>query len=373
MVRAVPDVPGAARRTCSTTCSTARAATCRTRGSCSTGRPRCSTTTSRCGPRPRPRCAALAARRPAAGRAVDDPHGRVHGLGRDHRARPAARHRARATELGGAMPRRLPPRHVRPRRADAADPAPRRARARGGVARRARRRSTRPRSGGRRPTARAVRAEYLYGSYSNGRDLPDDAKQLVARARGYEVELGAGALPGGGMLLMNGTDHQLPQPWLGRVVAEANDDAGRLPVRGHVAPRVPARRSRPTASPTWRGELRSGARANVLMGVASNRVDVHQACAAAERALERARRAAVARCCSPPDRLSRTRCSTSAWRHLVLNSAHDSSCACSADEVVDAVRVRYQEARQIGDGARPRGAAHARDRRRRRRRRRPSS
>jgi hypothetical protein len=24
------------------------------------------------------------------------------------------------------------------------------------------------------------------------------------------------------MLLMNGTDHQMPQPWLGRAVAEAN-------------------------------------------------------------------------------------------------------------------------------------------------------
>ena len=35
------------------------------------------------------------------------------------------------------------------------------------------------------------------------------------------------------------------------------------------------------------GELRSGARANLLMGVASNRVDVHRACAAAERALEK--------------------------------------------------------------------------------------
>ena len=38
--------------------------------------------------------------------------------------------------------------------------------------------------------------------------------------------------------------------------------------------------------PVWRGELRSGARANVLMGVASNRVDVKQLAARAERALE---------------------------------------------------------------------------------------
>ena len=69
------------------------------------------------------------------------------------------------------------------------------------------------------PDGSRVRAEYLYGSYSNGRDLPDDAKALVTRAHGYEIELGEARLPGGGMLLMNGTDHQLPQPWLGRVVA----------------------------------------------------------------------------------------------------------------------------------------------------------
>ena len=35
---------------------------------------------------------------------------------------------------------------------------------------------------------------------------------------------------------------------------------------------------------------------------------------------------------------------------MVRNSAHDSICACSADEVVDAVLHRYAEARQIGEG-----------------------
>ncbi len=40
------------------------------------------------------------------------------------------------------------------------------------------------------PDGSRVRAEYLYGSYSNGRDLPDDPNGLVARARGYELELG---------------------------------------------------------------------------------------------------------------------------------------------------------------------------------------
>src|SRR3954449_260372 len=197
------------------------------------------------------------------------------------------------------------------------------------------------------PDGTRVRAEYLYGSYSNGRDLPDDAKQLVARAHGYELELGDAKLPGGGMLLMNGTDHQAPQPWLGRVVAEANavQDDYRFVVTS--LPEYLA--DQPSAGlRTWTGELRSGARANVLMGVASNRVDIHQACAAAERAIER-RAEPLAALLLPADAYP-GRLLDIAWRLLVLNSAHDSSCACSADEVVDAVMVRYEEARQIGDG-----------------------
>ena len=197
------------------------------------------------------------------------------------------------------------------------------------------------------PDGSRVRAEYLYGSYSNGRDLPDDAKQLVARAHGYELELGDVRLPDGGLLLMNGTDHQAPQPWLGRVVAEANavQDDYRFVVTS--LPEYLA--DQPTAGlATWTGELRSGARANVLMGVASNRVDVHQVCAAAERAIER-RAEPMSALLAPADRYPHALLDI-AWRQLVLNSAHDSSCACSADEVVDAVVVRYQEARQIGDG-----------------------
>ena len=35
---------------------------------------------------------------------------------------------------------------------------------------------------------------------------------------------------------------------------------------------------------------------------------------------------------------------------MVRNSAHDSICACSVDDVVDAVLHRYAEARTIADG-----------------------
>jgi alpha-mannosidase len=196
------------------------------------------------------------------------------------------------------------------------------------------------------PDGSAVRAEYLYGSYSNGRDLPDDAKQLVARARSYELELGPARLPGGSMLLMNGTDHQMPQRWLGRVVAEANEIQDDYHFVVTSLPEYVVEQPTKGLS-TVRGELRSGARANVLMGVASNRVDVHQACAIAERALER-RAEPLSALLLPADRYPDALLGI-AWRQLVLNSAHDSSCACSDDEVVDQVMVRYREARQIGD------------------------
>ena len=130
----------------------------------------------------------------------------------------------------------------------------------------------------------AVRAEYMPQGYGNGSALPDDAKAFVRAVSAFAYLWGD--LLAGPVLWMNGTDHQLPQPWLGRVVAEANAIQTDLDLR--VTSLAEHLAAAPTDGlPTWRGELRSGARANLLMGVASNRLDVKQAAARAERALER--------------------------------------------------------------------------------------
>jgi hypothetical protein len=134
------------------------------------------------------------------------------------------------------------------------------------------------------PDGSVVRAEYLPEGYGNGAALPDDAKALVEQLDRFVESYGEMLV--GPILWMQGTDHQEPRPWLGHVVAEANEiqDRYRLRIAGlaeHVA-------AAPTEGlPRWRGELRSGARANLLMGVGSNRVDVKQAAAAVERGLER--------------------------------------------------------------------------------------
>ncbi len=200
------------------------------------------------------------------------------------------------------------------------------------------------------PDGSAVRAEYLVKGYGNGAAIPDDAKALLRRIATHEAEVASFLLDaedGGGLLFMNGTDHQVPQPWLGRVVAEANalQDDYEL----EVTSLAEYLSSAPTRGlPAWEGELRSGARANLLMGVASNRVDVKQAAARTERALEQMAEPLCALFAPPghwPDRLLDL-----AWREVIRNAAHDSICACSADEVGAAVLHRFAEASQIADG-----------------------
>jgi hypothetical protein len=102
------------------------------------------------------------------------------------------------------------------------------------------------------------------------------------------------------------------------------------------------------ALPRWRGELRSSARANLLMGVTSNRVDVKQAAARTERNLERRAEPLCALFLAParwPGALIDL-----AWTEVVRNSAHDSICACSIDQVGAAVLHRFAEADEIACG-----------------------
>jgi len=199
------------------------------------------------------------------------------------------------------------------------------------------------------PDGSTVRAEYLPLGYGNGALVPDDAKALLRRIGEFEEE--HGDLLVGPILWMNGTDHLMPQPWLGRVVAEAQAlaAAGEADLDLRVCSLAEHLAAAPTDGlPTWTGELRSGARANLLVGVASNRVDVKQAAARAERALERLAEPLSA-LFLPAEAWPATLLDA-AWLEVIRNSAHDSICACSADPVVDAVLHRFAEATQIAHG-----------------------
>jgi mannosylglycerate hydrolase len=202
------------------------------------------------------------------------------------------------------------------------------------------------------PDGSTVRAEYLPVGYGNGAALPGDAKALVRRTEDLVKEVEPFLIDG--LLCMNGSDHLFPQPWLGRVVAEANELQDQLDFEITSLPAYLA--SAPAHGlERWNGELRSGFRSNMLMGVTSNRVDVKRMGAWAERALERQAEPLAALfqdAAEWPARLL-----SLAWKEMVRNSAHDSICACSIDDVVDAVLHRYAEARAIATGLTERAVA----------------
>ena len=194
----------------------------------------------------------------------------------------------------------------------------------------------------RSPDGTEVRAEYLAGGYFNGSNMPDDVDELATR-----IELFAalqGPLVGDRILWMAGMDHEVPPAHLPDVVAGLDrrwaTEGGGVRI-GPLADYLADAPSHDGELPVLEGELRSSARANLLMGVASNRVDVKVAAAAAERSLERL--------AEPLDTLWQVDrrwapLLEQAWLDVVRNAAHDSICACSHDEVVDAVLHRYAEA-----------------------------
>ncbi|MCK4177880.1 glycoside hydrolase family 38 N-terminal domain-containing protein [Aciditerrimonas ferrireducens] len=196
------------------------------------------------------------------------------------------------------------------------------------------------------PDGSRVRAEYLPLGYANGAALPEDPEGLRRRFEALAEQ--QAPFVRGELLVMAGNDHQPPQPALGRLLAElaAEDPDGRcarlvsLPEYLQQAPVEDL--------PTWRGELRSGARANVLMGVLSTRVDLKQRAAQVARELERRAEPLQALFGRRPEAAAGEL--ALAWRQVVRNAAHDSICACSVDPVTDAVLQRYAEALTVARG-----------------------
>ena len=127
------------------------------------------------------------------------------------------------------------------------------------------------------PDGSSVRAEYLPEGYSNAAYLltvPGGLPKAVEALR----ETMEPFFEGDPILAMYGTDHQEPLPELVDVVERANAESDHVQIRiatlGQVLGTVPGT---VPGGPSWTGEMRSGARANVLMNVTSARIDIKAA------------------------------------------------------------------------------------------------
>lgn len=188
------------------------------------------------------------------------------------------------------------------------------------------------------PDGSSVQAEYLPQGYGNGAFTPQDANDLADRINAFHTA--NESYIDAPMLWMVGGDHTRPLAYLPTVLAQLA--AHGISAELMSLPEHLRRRSQPTR--IWKGELRSGARANLLMGVASNRSDIKAQAALLEQSLERVAEPLAALFARDlPAALHLP------WRLAVQNAAHDSICACSADEVTAAVVARYRAAQSHTD------------------------
>ena len=182
------------------------------------------------------------------------------------------------------------------------------------------------------PDGSTVVAEYLPAGYGNAAYIFDVPGPVDL---GPFEERFSPWFRGDPVLGMVGTDHMPLAPDFKERVP---DGATVGTLANYLAAASPDGLSR------WRGEMRSAARANLLPGVVSSRIDLKAACSRAERWLERYAEPLQALYGGgwPEPFLAQ------AWTRMFQNSAHDSICGCSADEVSAQVLVRYAEAEQIG-------------------------
>ena len=196
------------------------------------------------------------------------------------------------------------------------------------------------------PDGSRVLAEYLAFGYSLGWDIEkqQDPEELAASLR-RKAEHMAPFLASERMLITVGADHTGPDATLPERLAIADEHLPGMTVRiGALSDHLGARPE--DGLPSWRGELRSSARAHLLPNVYSARTHQKRERGRVETLVERYAEPLAALVPGfdwPAEELDR------AWTLLLWNGAHDSVCGCSHDQVARDVDARCAEARTIGE------------------------
>lgn len=193
------------------------------------------------------------------------------------------------------------------------------------------------------PDGSTILTAYMANSYAHGVDLPTEPDALAGR-----ITAALNAIepfhPTPDILLMNGNDHVLPQRALSAAVRDASGRLDGTQIR--LARLDDYLAVLPEGDwPSWRGELRSSARANVLMGTLSVRVPDKQRHAQATRTIER-----LAEPVAALSGVDVIRDLDQAWTLILQNAAHDTACGSGIDAVAEASHRRSASALRIARG-----------------------
>jgi alpha-mannosidase len=203
------------------------------------------------------------------------------------------------------------------------------------------------------PDGSSILACLLVRGYSNASQLPADVSQAVDRL-GPLVEQLRKSATADRVLLMNGSDHTLPDPNTKEVTEALAVAIDGKVVRGLLEDFVDGL---PTVLVESSGELLGARLSNLLPGVWSTRTYLKLRNRAAEAALEGWAEpwAALGRILGGPDERPSLRL---AWRSLLHNQAHDSICGCSQDTVHEQMIARYDLAQELADETTARSLDH---------------
>ncbi len=192
------------------------------------------------------------------------------------------------------------------------------------------------------PDGSRILTAYMGNSYSQGVDLPTEPVALAVRIASALKAI-APFRPTRNVLLMNGNDHVLPQQALSAAVRAASGRLGGILIRlarlDDYLATLPA-----DGWPHWRGELRSSARANVLMGTLSVRAPDKQRYFEATQSLER-----MAEPLAALTGVDAAHALDQAWTLILQNAAHDTACGSGIDAVAEESKRRSTSVLEIAE------------------------
>ncbi len=154
------------------------------------------------------------------------------------------------------------------------------------------------------------------------------------------------------ILLMNGIDHEEPEPRLPEIIALANERFSDCEfVQGTIAEHLENVRAAAPNLPEFSGEFRWGKYSEILQGVYATRIHLKQRNHQIETLLERYTEplAAIASLSGATVPEGTQDLIWKAWHWLLKNHPHDDIYGCGIDPVHEEMGFRFSQAEQIGE------------------------